>query len=150
MKRNLHRFTISTALTLVVLSLSSTGCSSFNREWRRAGDHPPVQNSVEGRWEGTWLSDADHHHGKLLCLMTHETNSLYKARFKATYAGILKFGYTAYFEMEPHAALGWEFNGEAKLGAFGTYYYEGRATPTNLTSIYKSQYDNGTFNLRRP
>ena len=129
-----------------------TGCSSFNRDWRRAGANPPGPDSVEGRWEGTWQSDANHHHGNLRCLMSQETNSLYRARFRATYGGVFKFNYTAHFEFQPHATLGWEFSGEADLGklAGGTYYYEGRATPTNMTSIYRSKYDHGTFDLRRP
>ena len=64
--------------------------------------------------------------------MIRKSDSLYLARFRAIYGGILRFSYTARLEMQPHA-IGWEFNGEANLGkmAGGIYYYEGRATPTN-------------------
>ena len=46
----------------------------------------------------------------------------------------------------------WEVNGEADLGklAGGTYYYEGRITPTHFPSTYRSKYDHGSFELRRP
>jgi len=148
--RSRTRHLVSVAFTATLLVL--TGCSHFNRDWQRASKRTDPTNAIEGRWEGTWQSDADHHHGKLQCLMTAETNSIYQARFQATFAGILKFHYTAQFKMQPHGAIGWEFNGEANLGKFGggTYYYEGRATGTNLSSIYRSKYDRGTFDLHRP
>jgi hypothetical protein len=127
------------------------GCSSFNREWHRAAIRPATANSIEGPWQGTWRSDINQHHGKLLCLMVHDTNSLYQAHFRATYAHIFHFSYTVPLEVQPHFG-GWEFNGEANLGklAGGSYYYEGRATTTNLLSTYKSTYDNGIFRLARP
>jgi hypothetical protein len=134
-----------------ILLLVLCGCSTFNRDWRRAVAQPPPANSPEGPWDGTWLSNANGHHGKLRCLMTHETNDLCEARFHATFGGIFHFNYTAQFEMQPHSVIGWEFNGEANLGKLGgTYYYEGRATATNLASTYKSKYDYGTFQLHRP
>ena len=134
-----------------LLLVFGCGCSSFNRDWRRATAQPSPANSAAGPWDGTWLSDANGHHGKLRCLMTHETNDLYQARFHATFGGIFHFNYTAQFEMQPHNVVGWEFNGDANLGKLGgTYYYEGRATATNLASTYKSKYDHGTFNLHRP
>lgn len=138
-----------------MLSLLATvlfcGCSSFNHDWRRAVVPPASENSIEGRWQGTWTSDVNGHHGSLLCLLTHEHDSLYQARFRATYGHLLHFSYTAQFEMQSHA-IGWEFNGEADLGklAGGIYYYEGRATPTNLFSTYRSKYDHGSFVLERP
>jgi hypothetical protein len=140
------------ALAIAILLVGATGCSHFNRDWGRAGVTLQAAGSVEGRWEGMWESDVDHHHGKLRCLLTEETNSTYKAQFRATFGGILKYHYTAHFEMQPHATLGWEFNGEANLGrlAGGSYYYEGRATRTNMISIYRSKYDHGTFHLHRP
>jgi hypothetical protein len=83
--------------------------------------------------------------------MAHETNSTYQAHFRATFGGVLHFNYTAHLELQPHSEIGWEFNGEADLGKLGgTYYYEGRATATNLASIYRSKYDHGTFDLSRP
>jgi len=47
--------------------------------------------------------------------------------------------------------MGWEFDGEADLGKLlGMYYYEGRATQTNLASTYRSNDDLGTFEMERP
>lgn len=131
--------------------LGLCGCSSFNHAWRQASSERRPENSIEGRWEGRWISDVNGHQGALRCLMTHETNLVYRARFRATYGGVLHFGYTARWEIQPHD-MGWEFNGEADLGKFagGSYYYEGRATTTNLVSTYRSKYDHGRFELERP
>ncbi len=83
--------------------------------------------------------------------MSKESDSLYRARFRATWGGLFHYTYTAQLELQPHD-IGWEFNGEADLGKFagGVYYYEGRATATNLFSTYRSKRDRGTFDLERP
>ena len=83
--------------------------------------------------------------------MVRESDSRYQARFRATYANIFHFSYSVPLEVQPHD-IGWEFDGEAALGklAGGAYYYEGRATRTNLISTYKSKYDHGIFELQRP
>ncbi|MSU58222.1 MAG: hypothetical protein EXS35_08585 [Pedosphaera sp.] len=127
------------------------GCSTFNRDWQRAAAQPAPPDSIAGRWEGRWVSEANGHSGDLRCLMTPATNDVYHARFRATYARVLKFGYTVPLAVQPHFD-GWEFNGEANLGklAGGIYYYEGRASLTNFTSTYRSKYDHGVFELARP
>jgi hypothetical protein len=139
------------AWTLVVLlALCLCGCSSFNRDWKRAAITTGNEHTVAGRWEGGWSSSGGHH-GQLRCLMGQESNSVCQARFRATYGGIFHFTYTVPLEMQVHD-IGWEFNGEANLGklAGGVYYYEGRATTTNLISTYRSKYEHGEFELTRP
>ncbi len=138
---------ITVGLTLLV---AVCGCSTFNRDWKGAAHEPQSQNSAEGRWDGKWISESNGHHGALRCLMSREDDSHYQARFHATWGGVFHFNYTARFEMQPHD-IGWEFNGEADLGKLGgVYYYEGRATTTNMVSTYQSKYDHGTFDLKRP
>jgi hypothetical protein len=81
--------------------------------------------------------------------MTPQSDSEYRARFRAAYGRLLHFSYTARLEMQPHD-IGWEFDGEANLGKLGgVYYYEGRATSTNLISTYRSKYDHGMFEMKR-
>ena len=139
--------TVGTMVLLLAACLC--GCSSFNRDWRRAGVLPQAENSVAGRWEGYWRSDEGGHRGGLRCLMTPESDSLYRARFRAKYGGLLHFSYTARLELQPHDN-GWEFYGEADLGKLGgVYYYEGRATATNMISTYRSKYDRGMFEMER-
>lgn len=106
---------------------------------------------MEGRWEGKWLSEVNGHAGKLRGLLSRESNEHYVARFRATYGKILHFSYAVPLTVQPHNG-GWEFNGEENLGklAGGVYYYEGRASPTNFFSTYRSRYDHGTFEMHRP
>jgi len=146
-----HALMTRICATTLLFLVCVCGCSTFNRDWRQAAASRQPENSVEGRWEGQWRSEVTGHNGKLRCLMVRETNSLYQARFRATYSRILRFSYTVPLEMQPHD-VGWEFSGEANLGklAGGTYYYEGRATLTNLISTYRSKYDHGIFELQRP
>lgn len=144
----LDRFTAWAALLSLLLLC---GCSSFNRDWRKAANHSVPPDSIEGRWEGSWISDVNGHNGKLRCLLTHEEDSRYRARFRATYWKVLRFSYAVPLEFHQQDT-GWEFNGEADLGklAGGVYHYEGRASVTNLHSTYRSKYDHGRFELRRP
>lgn len=138
------------ALCAVFLALLLCGCSSFNREWRRAAGKPAPANALEGRWEGRWLSDVNGHTGNLRCLITRVDDAHCRARFRATYRQVLRFSYTVPLAVQPHYD-GWEFSGEENLGwlAGGVYYYEGRANATNFFSTYHCKYDHGTFELHR-
>lgn len=135
----------------LALALLVCGCSSFNREWKRAERQPAPPDAITGRWEGHWLSDVNAHTGKLRCIVTHQTNDLYAARFRATYMKILRFSYTVPLTVTASNNV-WQFRGEEDLGAAagGVYRYVGSATATNFHSTYDSKYDRGTFELRRP
>ena len=137
-------------LAPLILALLVCGCSSFNREWRRAGQKPVVQDSLEGRWEGRWLSDANGHNGKLRCIISHQTNDTYAARFRASYLWVLRFSYIVPLTVESQQD-GWRFQGEADLGAAagGVYHYDGSATQMNFHSTYRSSADHGVFEMNR-
>lgn len=134
-------------LALVLLC----GCSTFNRDWNRAARQPTNPASIEGRWDGKWLSDVNGHTGRLRCLLSRESDSRYQARFRATYWKVFRFNYTVPLEFERRDGE-WHLTGEEDLGklAGGVYRYEGHATPTNLFSTYRSKHDHGTFQMRRP
>jgi hypothetical protein len=112
---------------------------------------PTSPASVEGRWEGRWVSEVNGHQGRLRCLLTRESDERCQARFRATYGGVFRFSYTVPLSLQAHDR-GWEINGEADLGklAGGNYYYEGRIAPTNFVATYRSQSDHGRFELHRP
>lgn len=133
------------------MTLLVCGCSSFNRDWRRSGRQPVPADSITGRWEGDWSSDVNAHTGKLRCLITHQTNDVYAARFRATYLKVLRFSYTVPLTVNNSNHV-WYFRGEEDLGvaAGGVYRYVGGATATNFHSTYDSKYDRGTFKLLRP
>ena len=138
------------ALALLAITLLC-GCSSFNRDWHKAAAQPTPANSIEGRWEGSWTSASNAHTGNLRCLLSHKEGASYEARFRATYGKVFHFSYATPLTVQEHGD-GWEFNGESNLGkmAGGVYYYEGRASPVNFFSTYKSKYDHGVFEMHRP
>lgn len=134
-----------------ILALVLCGCSTFNRDWRRAAQTPPPCHSIEGRWEGRWLSDANGHTGRLRCLLTRSDDTTYTAYFRATYWKVFRYSYKVELLFEPRNGS-WDFRGEEDLGwlAGGVYHYTGSATPTNFHSTYRSKYDQGTFEMSRP
>ena len=138
---------VMTALPLLL----ACGCSTFNRDWKRTAQQPTQSDSIEGRWEGKWLSEVNHHTGGLRCLLTRTGDESCTARFRATYGSLFHFSYTVTLEIQPHYG-GWEFDGQEDLGklAGGVYCYEGRASPTNFFSTYRSKYDHGVFEMHRP
>jgi len=127
------------------------GCSSFNRAWQQAGTQPASTNSVTGRWEGRWLSDANGHNGALRCIVSEREDGLYDARFRATYMKVLKFGYTVPLSVVESNGV-WQFTGQEDLGSMagGMYHYEGHASPTEFRSTYRSESDHGVFEMTRP
>jgi len=136
---------------MTTLTLLLCGCSSFNRLWKQAGSIPTPPDSIEGCWEGHWLSAANGHSGKLRCLVTQPADGPYEARFHATYLKVLKFSYTVPLAVTRSNEV-WHLRGEADLGSMagGIYHYEGTTTTTNYHSTYRSKYDHGDFEMTRP
>jgi hypothetical protein len=133
------------SLTLFVFL---TGCSNFDREWKDAGQRQIT--GIEGRWEGSWKSEGDGHHGALLCVIRHGEGDLYNASFSATYSSIFHFAYDAKLtghEVDKLVHL----TGEENLGCpVGVYHYDGTADPTQFYCAYRSKDDHGYFSLARP
>lgn len=122
----------------------------FEREWRTHAVDSPSANSIEGRWQGQWLSTSNGHHGRLRCIMTRSHDGEYRAMFHATYARFLKVSYSV--SLRGHTTRNEvDLNGETNLGllAGGTYHYHGHATPTTLQCDYSCKYDAGHFSLHR-
>ncbi len=133
------------------LAVLTSGCSTFNYEWRREARKATPTNDIAGRWQGRWLSEATGHNDALQCLITRESEDRYRARFRATYERVLHFSYTVMLDAKP-GTNSVEFHGSADLGrlAGGVYQYDGHATPTNFFSRYKAKQDRGTFQMERP
>ena len=135
-----------------------TGCSAFNYEWRQAARKPVPTNDIAGPWEGRWISNASGHEDKLRALITSVDSNHYDVKFHAAYKSetfkfiTVQFGYTVRMETRSRAHDGVAFHGSENLGALagGVYTYEGNATATNFFSTYKSKYDHGTFQMKRP
>ena len=137
-------------ITGLVLILGTAGCSTFNSEWKKAARAAPAEE-ITGRWEGSWRSERNGHHGSLRCVITRTDGQLCRARYKATWWKVFRFGYTVTMHVEK-TATAFRFQGEADLGwmAGGHYDYAGEATSTTFSSTYKSKHDHGVFEMRRP
>ena len=73
---------------------------------------PANGTDITGRWTGTWQSDAGHS-GNLRCLISKTDSQTYHARYAATYAGILHFGYE--MDLQAQREAEWvKFQGEAE------------------------------------
>jgi hypothetical protein len=140
-----------TLLACATLLLAAGGCSTFHHDWRQAAAQPAPADDITGRWEGTWQSDVNGHHGGLRCVVTKESPGKYRIHYRATWKKILHGSYNVEvavrreggtFKSTGGADLGWKYGGH--------YSYEGDATPTEFTSTYKSKGDHGTFKLKRP
>lgn len=147
MKTLCSRFRCGGIFFLLLATL--TGCSSFNRDWKKAAVSPT--GNIQGRWEGTWNSQANGHSGKLRCLLERLSEDSYRARFDSTYKKILHFKSTVVLNGSVTNDI-FHFNGEAKLPwwAGGIYDYEGKVSATDFFSTYKCKYDHGTFQMTRP
>ena len=137
---------------VLALALFACGCSTFNRDWKKAAAAAPTSD-LAGRWTGTWRSEANGHTDQLRCLMTPLTNDIVSARYQAKYRkGILRFTFSYTVPLSVTNRDGrFEFGGESNLGwyAGGVYRYRGSVTGTNFFSNYDSKYDRGTFEMQR-
>src|SRR3954453_2864918 len=144
--RRCNRLVVLTGLSLLV------GCSSYEAKWKEAGERPVPADSIEGRWEGTWTSDAAGHTGGLQCIVTRPGPDTYQADYHATYWKIFRFGYSMPLAVDEREGRQFVFEGGATLGwlAGGDYRYEGQADPDQFVCEYRSKYDFGTFRMGRP
>jgi hypothetical protein len=134
--------------TVLILVIVLTGCSSFDREWKQAASGE--ESGLTGRWQGTWVSEVNAHHGQLRCVVTQTNGPEYLAHFRATYQAVLHFSYNVNLQAEKEGDA-FQFQGEADLGwAGGIYHYAGRADGSNFVSSYSSASDHGMFQMKRP
>lgn len=136
---------------LLLTAMFFTGCSTFNKEWKTALAEPPPTTSISGPWEGRWVSDKNGHTGKVRGILRQTNSEEYDAYFHATFWKIFSASYRVplTFEEQGERVL---LSGEADLGLLsgGAYRYEAEATPSTFFSTYKSKYDHGTFEMKRP
>jgi hypothetical protein len=138
-------------IAAAVLIATVSGCSTFDSDWDAAKG---LATGIEGRWEGTWSSDGNGHHGGLRCLVTRRSDEGLDARFHATYSdwcGTLGFEYTVPLTAKA-TPEGWRLGGAADLGwlAGGDYEYDGLATLARFFCNFQSAGDHGVFVLERP
>ena len=133
---------------LLMPCLTSCG-SAFRSAWKKA----PVTAAVEGKWKGTWLSDASGHHGDLLCVVSASKNAQgdHEFFYHATWKKILSGSYKAVHTVKKQKDGSYTFKGEHKMPdwAGGLYHYEGTIKGDEFKANYRCSMDNGTYTMKR-
>jgi hypothetical protein len=126
----------------------TANCRDFNARWASAV--AVDQDSVSGRWQGEWISEASGHRGPLRCVLTVVSPALWHLAFNAGYSRVFRACYTADFNAVYEEGR-WAFTGGQDLGviAGGVYEYSGYATLSKMVCRYKSPRDLGEFRLHR-
>lgn len=140
------------SLALLFISCLLVSCSSaFHREWKaalKAGKKP----GVEGAWQGTWVSAANGHHGKLRCVVGPVKNAAgdHDFHYHATWQGIISGAYLAEHRVQA-AKGGWTFSGQHDMPnwAGGRYTYGGTIQGDAFNACYQCAKDKGTFQMQR-
>lgn len=139
------------ALATVILLALCPGCSTaFHRDWNAASSGPVSQDSIEGQWEGTWLSGKNQHTGKLKCAVDRTHGKNHRFHFRATYWKLFRYSYALSFRVEERDGKQ-QFSGYEDLGALagGVYHYDGTLTPDQFSATYSNKHDFGTFEMKR-
>lgn len=146
------------ALCAFVLTLLPSCGSDFRSAWKKA----PAAHGATGKWEGTWLSAANGHHGKLRCVVA-EPGALLAAsklqpnavphtfHYRATWMKILSGSYTAVHNVQKQKDGTYVFKGEHKMPdwAGGLYHYEGTIKDDEFKANYRCSMDHGTYTMKR-
>ncbi|MDA1015696.1 MAG: hypothetical protein O3A00_14735 [Planctomycetota bacterium] len=137
-------------LIIAAITLASTGCIGFERDWRDARHSCFPTDDIAGLWEGTWCSHTNGHNGSLRAIITRDCNGCYHAQFKATFLEVVPFG----FEMPLGVSRNGDvhsLDGSADLGllAGGVYRYSGEANACHFVANYCAKSDHGVFNMTR-
>jgi hypothetical protein len=153
---------IAAVLCLVSMSFL-TSCSAFDRQWSQT-PAPVAANPaalLDGKWEGTWQSDATDYHGHVQAIVIHTTEAIidrelvqqYSASFRLRW---LEIGFDE-FTMTLNAAKMDDgrihFEGKKDLGydKGGFLRVDGYVYPIKdkMYFDYSTDKDSGTYKLRR-
>lgn len=144
-------------LTLVLMLLPSCGLS-FRSAWKM----PASNAGVNGKWEGTWLSTASGHTGKLRAVIS-EPGPLMSASkqqpkavphqffYHCTWRGILSAAFKTTQHVVRQKNGSYTFKGDHQMPNWvgGVYHYEGTIKGDNFNACYESGLDRGTFTMKR-
>ncbi|MFP4353823.1 MAG: hypothetical protein ACLFUJ_01775 [Phycisphaerae bacterium] len=145
----------------VLTTIQCVSCMQFDSDW----DDPPesIQQNLQaagqqgqrdllvGRWEGAWESTVERpmaDGGNLKAIITKTDENTYHAQFKATYWKVMT--YTAPVDLTVvKGPEKWTFTGQADLGIYGDFTYDGWSDGTTLFCNYSAETDTGKYELKR-
>ena len=124
--------------------------SHFQRAWRAYMPAPDAMQTIQGRWQGEWVSEDTGHRGELKCLLSRISADQLDATFLATFGRFLRVGYGVQLSATA-TGESLRLKGESDLGmlAGGVYEYEGEVNLTEFKCSYRCKYDHGIFRMKR-
>jgi hypothetical protein len=139
---------IARLAVIATLGLVSCASPSYKRNWEttlRANATPP-----KGCWEGTWVSAANGHTGKLRCIVS-DAPAGYRFHYQATWAKFLSGEFSLVCPAIKTGPATWTVSGSKDLGAAmgGTFTHEAQITADRIKAGYRSKLDHGTMELHR-
>ena len=147
----MKRIVAPAILAFAACFLASCAAPNFDKRYAEAlAAAETPYDSVEGPWEGTWLSGHNQHTGELKAIVTKRSGK--KNRYQFVYwATWAKMKGTFKFEGDAERKCGAvHISGSKRLGLF-KYNHDARMTPTKFEATYGTDAkDFGTFELSRP
>jgi hypothetical protein len=139
------------SVALLTLFLSSCRSSHFETQWRSATAKNYPSKSIEGPWQGTWLSHGNGHHGKLRCIVGPASGKAgaHTFDYHATWAHLLSGGFSTAAVVKQKGDTA-SFKGEQCLGKYGTFECDALIKAGQFHSTYKAAGDHGVFEMTRP
>ncbi|MFM2168646.1 MAG: hypothetical protein RIS79_3017 [Verrucomicrobiota bacterium] len=138
-------------LRLALVAISLVCLPSCGTAFRKAWNHAPASQGVEGKWEGTWLSAVNGHTGTLKCVVSAPTGKGdHEFFYRATWKKILSGSYKAVHHVEKKSGSH-VFKGDHQMPdwAGGKYHYEGTVKGDEFSACYESAMDRGSYMMRR-
>lgn len=147
----MRRFPAMLGWGLLVVMLVTAGCSTYQREVRRARDNPPPAGSVEGVWEGRWHDEKrPKHGGRLVVVLTKEGDQVYQAATHSTWWKVFRSSQTTRLVLTPVGEGAFQLQGHEQLWLFGGHTVTGRVDQTRFSAVYAVGKHRGRMELTRP
>ncbi len=133
-------------LSVLLLAVLPSCSLSFKKAWK----NPPPSGAVTSKWEGTWLSASNGHHGGLRAVVTEDGPS-HAFHYHATWGGFLSGSFKAPHKVVKQKDGTHTFEGDHRMPdwAGGNYHYAGTIKGDDFSACYESAKDKGTFTMKR-
>jgi hypothetical protein len=153
---------IASILCLVSLGLLAS-CTAFDRQWSQT-EAPAAANPsalLDGKWEGTWQSDATDYNGQIRAIAIHTTEAIideqavqqYSATFRLRWFEIPFDEFTVTLNATKMEDGRIHFEGKKDVGFYsgGILRFDGFVYPNKdlMYCDYANDKDSGTYKLRR-
>lgn len=148
-------YVLRSVLVLLASLLAACSSSSFDTQWKDAGQ----AKGHTTRWDGQWTSGKNvyangaFHHGRLRCVLVEQPDRSLEAHFHANwliFAGNFDTSLQPVLT-GPRRRNVRKYEGTHDLPAVygGTYHYHATIEGDRFFTRYSSSYDVGTFDLHR-